>query len=106
MTVVEMLKNVRARLSEPARWTQCAPARDADGLSCNVRDGCSWCLFGALLLETQFSTVGMGHLAISLLCQAMRELGFGSQNITRFNDSHTHDEVLAILDFAIAQESA
>lgn len=99
-TTLEILRRARERLSDPARWTQGAYARDADGFTTAMYDddAVCWCLVGAISKETNILNLpwyGDGEKAVNFLSKQVSTL------VSEFNDTHTHGEVLALLDRAI-----
>ena len=101
MSVVEVLKRVRARLDDPKHWTQGAFARNKEGHATVARDpmACSWCLLGAIEAETQYPE--RNEIAWMLRIRTSRE-GYGP-DLSVFNDSEltNHTAVLELLDKAI-----
>lgn len=100
MTPLEILKSARARIEKPENWTQGAFARDSRGnASLLGRHGnaCSWCALGAILVlfEPNLEMNKEESLAMNAL-----ECAVGG-SVMRFNDTHTHAEVLAAFDDAI-----
>ena len=96
MTTREILIAARALIDTPEKWTQFESARNINGVGCHPRspDAVCFCTLGAIdracqddlndykALQTLQSIVGM---------------------VANFNDSHTHAEVLAAFDEAIAR---
>jgi hypothetical protein len=96
MTPLETLKAARDLISDPARWTQGTYARNEIGA--RTRDfedaSVSFSALGAL------RRVHMPPSAVALLVKQLPE---GIENIDAFNDTHTHAEVIALFDAAIAE---
>jgi hypothetical protein len=92
MTPSEILTAARELISVPERWTQGDYAKDKDGRSCLEDDegAVCYCSVGAIS-KVRFSSVALEFLA--------REAG---GYIPDFNDTHTHAEVIAAFDRAIA----
>lgn len=101
----EVLQRVRERLSDPRRWTRGADARDADGDTVGVRNAAAvcWCLKGALAAEWDAFEFTKDY---ELLGAAMMEKSRSPHPvaITTFNDTHTHAEVLALIDRALEMD--
>lgn len=105
MTTIEVLKAARERISDPNRWTQGTYSRHSDGSpawNSGRLAGVCWCASGAVqccldLGATRFAT----DCAFDDLC---RTLGGGCA--VRYNDTHTHAEVLALFDRTIARLEA
>jgi hypothetical protein len=96
MTPLEILKAARELISVPERWTQGGSARDRDGIcvkSASAYAVC-WCAAGAV-----YKTGCNDDASL----RALRFLdAVSGSTIEPFNDSHTHAEVLAAFDRAIA----
>ena len=98
-----ILKRVRNRIAKPENWCQYSFANDSEGKTVELHSSAAvcWCLDGALRREC-----GDGwHLRDAcerLLWKALRKIApkyrFGYLS---YNDSHSHAEVLALLDAAI-----
>ncbi len=101
---VHALELVRAMLSDARRWTTDFFARNAGGYSVPVTDkhAVCWCLLGAFLALEQSHSVSekASERATCLLNQA-RGLDPMDEDLGDFNDTHTHAEVLALLDRTI-----
>jgi hypothetical protein len=100
---LSVLRKARALIEKPEHWTQGAYARDALGEKCPDGDerAHSFCAIGAMwrVVPSSLSVTD----AANALCRAA---GIKT-SIDAFNDSHTHAEVLAAFDKAIASlESA
>jgi hypothetical protein len=98
MTTIETLKAARKLIIDPSHWTQGAFGRDSAGRKRwdGFHPDCTrWCASGALEKVT----------GKPLPKSAMRPLQevMDSVDIATFNDHHTHAEVLAAFDEAIAK---
>jgi hypothetical protein len=102
MSTKDVLVRAKELISDPARWTKGAMARDADGHPCDERDPDAkcFCAYGAV---RRFDTKDLQ--AISFLHYATREVsGFGcAMFVDEFNDmqSTTHAKILQVFDKAI-----
>ena len=99
--VAEVLRAARAKIEKPEHWTQGVLSRDANGTpsfyaAAHTKAVC-WCASGAI-----FSAAGESDPLDAL--DAFRSMINGS--IPQFNDTHTHAEVLAAFDKAIAAAEA
>lgn len=100
----EMLRKARDLIADQARWTKNVFARDEYGYPCSVDDGCAraYCAIGAIehfaRAEARTRDATEWLEAETRLQDAVGD----NQSITEFNDSHTHEEVLALFDAAIA----
>jgi hypothetical protein len=108
VTKLDVLKAAKAMITDPARWTQRAMARNAWGRPCEVEDSGAvcWCLHGAIWRTfcdkppplLVFSVVDV----LAILYRVMRRF----TTVGMFNDRHNHIEVLELCDRAIAAEEA
>lgn len=92
----------RMLISDPGAWTTGDYAKTAKGngtYATNLK-ACSWCSVGALLCVDKGAGINAAYAtARRHLEQQMKGA------ITVFNDTHTHAEVLAAWDRAIAKAS-
>lgn len=100
MTVVEILKAARARIATPEHWCQGKMAVDAEGNSVPVAspDAVRWCALGAL-----YAVGARGREdqdAYAALLKQVHPMAFAP--LSTFNNTHSHSEVVAIFDRAIA----
>jgi hypothetical protein len=95
MTTAETLKAARELIANPERWTKGWFAKKADGSDTNSRnpDAYCWCAYGALHRANYYEAIEPEHLLSRLM----------GGNIAAFNDTHTHPEVIAMFDKAIAR---
>lgn len=100
MTPLETLKAARQLISDPAKWTQRFMARDADKHPTYVgsKSADCWCSMGAICHVVGGLCQSDGEAALAALGATI-----GGKNVVRFNDTHTHAEVLALFDAAIAE---
>lgn len=96
MTTLEILRAARKRIELPEHWCQNRMAHDSQLRGCDALDeqAVAWCAYGAL--QPDPDDAGLDALAIAM----------GTKLVSRFNDSHTHAEVLAAFDRAIVSEEA
>ena len=100
---LKILKDARELIALPEAWTQCTQARDVDGHECRALDqrAVRFCADGALIK----ASYGMDNAnywdAFGLLQDEVCEID-DNMEVTYFNDHHTHDQVLDVLDNAIA----
>ena len=99
MTPLETLKAARDLISDPARWTQEEAARNAagKGVMAYGEDAVCWCAFGAIR-----NVVGPNDDAFDLVFDTFRDKA-KVKLVACFNDTHTHAEVIALFDAAIAE---
>lgn len=100
---VEILERLRELLSDPNRWCQGSSALNKDGKSCwgASSEACKWCLMGGLSKVSVMSN-GLTTEARVVACQALE--GIVSTGLAKFNDSHSHQEVLELIDRGIELE--
>lgn len=103
--VVEALKQGKSLISKPETWTQGAFARHKDGhpvpeFSCNAA---SWCSLGALAKAACADDDTENYTFNAAATLLRRALKMGAvTDLAKFNDTHTHAEVMAMWDKAIA----
>lgn len=111
--LVDDLKAARKLIEEPKGWTQGQFARDSEGFPMLPHSPIAvcFCSIGATLRAT------MGHTPRSAATPGQRQRHIGALDLLRgflpahsdivtFNDTHTHEEVLAVFDKAIAAAEA
>lgn len=108
MNVVRVLEDARKLIETPDKWTQGEYARDGMGREISLYESGITCLcaLGALRLATKriWDWNFKGDAVLVDAKTALRNVMI--EPIPRFNDSHTHAEVLAAFDKAIATERA
>jgi hypothetical protein len=97
MDAVEILKAAKAKIENPANWTQGEFARDENGnkLMSGYSEGAvCFCSLGAIeaVIGTDFFDAEKAYMTID-------EVMGGS--VANYNDNHTHEEVLSAFDKAI-----
>jgi hypothetical protein len=100
MTTLEVLKAAREKIADPAHWTKGEIARDKFGMDSMSKspDACAWCAMGAIWNVSP---------NVEVRAEAFNALDVQTYlGVPEFNDSHTHPEVLALFDKAIAAEEA
>lgn len=79
---------VKDLLKDESKWTKGCHARDASGEAVSPRDGCSWCLLGAV----DYCYYPNSEIVLKKI---RREVG-GFIGI--WNDSHTFEEVRNLIE--------
>jgi hypothetical protein len=105
MTTLEVLKAARALISDPARWCQDDYAIDDRQVSTlpSDSDAGAWCAVGAIRAAAQENNQ-IVLPAQRVLAKPVTTIELVSEEaIIEYNDSHTHAEVLALFDTAIAR---
>lgn len=100
-TAKQILIEARAKIADPEHWTQGAFARNYTGSPCPARSGTAvrWCAVGAVLVFSYEEGLRQSRAAeLAALHDAME------RDIADFNDTHTHEEVIAAFDRAIAAQ--
>ncbi len=99
MTPLETLRAARQLITDPAKWTQGEYARDADGNEVKAwsEDATCFCAYGAIQRVTEHED---SEADFFLRKAGMSKFGI---NVIDLNDTHTHAEVLALFDAAIAE---
>ena len=106
----EVLRAARAKIKKAENWTKGAYARDAAGkfVYAVETEAHSFCSLGACRTVV-FDKHGDGdELVYEGAKRALKRelLRDGEQEIADFNDTHSHAEVLALFDRAIAAAEA
>ncbi len=93
-TTKEILTEARSLITDRDNWTQGFFARDSEGLKIGARDtdAVCWCAWGALGRSANEDEYATAWQQLTLFMEG---------SIARFNDSHTHEEVLTAFDKAI-----
>jgi len=101
-TVVENLKAARAKIADPADWIQCHYAKNNTGDSiCGDEPGAT-CFCSAGAIQAVRNTACEEETReYEILKEVAIELG--SPGVPSYNDSHSHAEVMAMWDKAIAR---
>jgi hypothetical protein len=102
MTPLETLKAARQLITDPAKWTQGVSARNKakKGVCPLAEDAVCFCSLGAIR-----NVVGNDDESFDVAWDALHDnspIGL----VAAFNDTHTHAEVLALFDAAIAELEA
>lgn len=97
MTTLETLTAAREKIANPGRWTQRSYAKNAKGEHVDPASpaACKWCADGAVWAVRPVAPAYK-------LATAVLDILSGQGSAAVFNDSHTHAEVLALFDKAIA----
>jgi hypothetical protein len=110
MSLADDIRAARAVIEDPDNWTQGAMALDADGNSTpsNSETAVCFCALGAVrraMKEPANPGHGRprGNAVIDALHTVVRETTGQKYFIDHFNDVHSHAEVLAMFDKAIAR---
>ena len=105
--VRDILTRARARIADPAKWTQGALARPSNNhtspaVAPSSTYAACWCAEGAIkreAAEQPTGTIFAGDFALNEMNKACDT----SPHIWHFNDTHTHAEVLALFDKVLTQ---
>lgn len=94
-----ILRRARERISDPARWTTAAPARNAQGQwrKPHEPDACCWDIEGAIAIEC--NPYGILPPFFMRLLDGLVE-GLGCDSIGTLNDAYSHEMVLQIMERA------
>ena len=101
MTTLELLVAAKELISDENVWMKGCNARNASGLHSapDSQDAVRWCAQGALLKYCPVSSDSSDYRILAktkeLLCRAVAD------DLTHFNDNHTHAEVFGMFDKAI-----
>lgn len=106
-TIDAILSRARERIAEPSHWTQNVVARKEDDTPCLDDDplAVKWCLAGSIMKE-----LGEGFWKDPSRCRSFINIGGAIAStlnldpegaLADLNDTHTHEEVIDILDLVI-----
>lgn len=102
MNTFEVLTAARELISVPERWTQGVHARNISGIAVATKGNLAtcWCADGAInrVSGTDFVAECAAYERLDNVCFKLFGEGF-----IAYNDSHTHEEILALFDVAIAE---
>lgn len=103
MTVAEVLRAARAKITEPGTWCKHMAACDRDGVKVHPREAeaTSFCMLGSL----QAVATSLYSEALTVLAEHLSgAVPWRTGKISAWNDNpvRTHAEVLAAFDRAIA----
>ncbi len=94
--IKKILVAARAKIADPKHWTQNQYARDANG--CMVQpeadNACQWCAAGAII-----SAVWDGKTDLYDARKILEH--YANSRLTIYNDTHSHEDVLALFDRAL-----
>lgn len=95
-TDLEVLQKARQVISNPANWTQRTSAVNALGEMVGVKstEACAWCAVGAVYKA-------MDAYSGTVWNPLEGALPAGYNIVSEYNDTHSHEEVLALFDRAI-----
>jgi len=102
MKTIDVLREARALISAPERWTQFALARDQFGRKVEFasKDAASWCAAAAIFVVCEKAVIKHG---ICDTATALVEKAVGRDIVFWNNDPQTrHSHILAGFDTAIA----
>lgn len=100
-STIEILEKARGLITDRYNWTRGSYARDDTGEVCNVDDPKSvcWCTLGAISKVSE-RDLKKEHRA-TLAIQNFLDGTYGFSHVARFNDNHSHEEVLSVFDMTI-----
>lgn len=104
--ISEVLKEAKQLISKPENWTTGVYARDAEGIKVdtgNARATC-FCSLGAVFFVAKQSKLSFPQRAD--IIQHIKEANGLTSPVHEYNDTHTHAEVMALWDKAIAAAEA
>lgn len=109
MNEVTILKQARQLISNPEAWTQKRAARDAEGKAVHwsCSSAVSFCAIGAInrtvvLLHPEGGRRDDAAWRVIDGAHNYLQKATPSVSVALYNDEHTHEEVLAMFDKAIA----
>jgi hypothetical protein len=104
--VADDLKAAKTLIDTPEKWTKDVNARDADGMQVLVRseEAVCFCSHGAIQRVTLTDEADTSHRQMAAT-NLLTEVTPG-RFLADYNDNHTHEEVMAVWDKAIAKAEA
>lgn len=99
---VEILKAAKALIADEENWTQTVYARDENGESVSATDPRAVCFCSRGAIDKITAGNGAWEGAYDILLGLVTE-DDDCIGVADFNDTHTHAEVLALFDRAIAR---
>lgn len=105
--ISEILKQAKALIADEKSWTQGEAARNSQGeytYSLNP-DAVCWCSAGAVNKVTKDNWLVIETIAKHLHTTLEQDFNY-YEGIPNYNDEHTHAEVMAFWDKAIAAAEA
>ncbi len=105
-TTLEILKEARALIEDPARWTRKIYARDEQGFGVSETDpeAVCFCSLGAIAKVSGVPTYQLSNVPTYQLSTPFHFLGYDP--VVLINDTRGHAAVLRLFDLAIAAEEA
>lgn len=100
--VKELLIAARAKIEKPENWTQGWFQRNALGDALfDDADGtaCRWCALGAI---AAVSNTPADSVTVQYFLTRALDMELYGAGVAFYNDTHTHEEVLALFDKAIS----
>lgn len=96
--ILTILKEARQRISKEENWTQEVAALDGnnDSVYPTESDACMWCSLGTVVACQKTHKISELSFAIKELYKTIDYIGIG-----KYNDTHTHKEVLEMFDKTI-----
>ena len=90
----------RTLIADERDWTRGVIARTRSGMPCrpDSKRARSFCMVGALNFAIGNLSLALQNLTVDAVSKAMPTSPFG---VGMFNDTHTHAQVIAVLDKAI-----
>lgn len=103
MEPIETIQRTRALLIDPNKWTKNVTAQDACAVPVNAHDprAARWCLIGGLQREAE-TTREMYAAADLIEATLFNHYNLTVVNVADFNDNHTHEDLIALLDKVLA----
>jgi len=97
LVIKNILIKAKAVIANPDNWIQNSMAQGIDGWQTSVSDpqACKFCSVGAIY------KVNGSMNSVTELARIALEKNTGGLSLDMFNDTHTHQEVMALFDTAI-----
>jgi hypothetical protein len=112
MKISDILKTGMAKIEDEKNWIQGVSARDRNGIRVSPEDkeAVCWCASGSIYSQASYLSPEYFLLdGVTNLLDATTGIDCGQiglRPIARFNDTHTHAEVIALFKLVIAEQEA
>lgn len=108
LTTLDILKKGRELIADPARWTQGAFARNKWDDRCDPSSNYAkcFCCAGALIAVSGLNEIEAFESGALAALEVAAGKNGKRADLASYNDSHSHDLIVALWDRAIAAEEA
>lgn len=100
-TMLEDLTRIKSLIEKPENWTQNYYAKDEYGMTIHSSSDAAVCFCTLGALHRVIPMGSRGHTNRRADVRELLESLMGDDGVAQFNDTHTHEEVIAVFDKAI-----